>query len=141
MTTKKKAWTITGSLAAVALVTAGAGLAMADGNKSPERGTAVRIPAPTTEPSDNPTGDPLHEATGAPSVVSASTPTTDPAPAPTPVPAPAPAPQKAAPAPPPQKAAPAPAPQKAAPAPAPAPKPRVYEVDSADSYSAPSVSS
>lgn len=111
MATNKKLWTITGSLAAAALITAGASLAIADDNGARDRGTTVRIPAPAASATPEPTQDP----TDAPSEPTAST--IEPTPTP------------------------APAPQKAAPAPAPAPKPKVYHVDSADSYSAPSASS
>ena len=114
MATNKKLWTITGSLAAAALITAGASLAIADDNGARDRGTTVRIPAPAASATPEPTQDP----TDAPSEPTASTIE------PTPTPAPAPAPASAS-----------------APAPAPAPKPKVYHVDSADSYSAPSASS
>jgi len=123
--TNKKLWTITGSLAAAVLITAGAGLAVADDHGARDRGTTVRIPAPA----DSTSSDAADETTEAPSEVSASTV----APAPTTAPAPAP-----------QKTTPTPAPQKVAPTPAPAPKPNVYQVDSADSvdsYSAPSADS
>lgn len=99
----KKAWTITGSIAAAALITTGTAIANADGRDDRSGAHAVTIPlAPKPAASESPTEDATTPAAPTASDTSTAEPTKEattaapkPAPAPAPKPAPAPAPKPA----------------------------------------------
>ena len=97
----KKAWTITGSIAAAALITTGTAIANADGRDDRSGAHAVTIPlAPKPVASESPSEDASTPAAPTASDTSTAEPTKEattaaPKPAPAPAPAPKPAPKVA----------------------------------------------